>query len=196
MAVRVCDFGLASESSEEDRWKVGEGTPEYLAPEMILGNAPAPGGGKVTRGAGGGGGGGAGLGAGAAAGGGSWRAPDAYAFGVTLCSLLTGALPFAEHAFHSPFVLMDAVLKTGLRPALARDEAALGRDPEAGREGIAEAKEKAAKLVRRCWDNAPAKRPTFGRIVADLQRMLRKLPGGPPGAPASPSKRAQQRGLE
>ena len=65
-----------------------------------------------------------------------------------------------------------------------------------GREGSAEAKEKAAKLVRRCWDNAPAKRPTFGRIVADLQRMLRKLPGGPPGAPASPSKRAQQRGLE
>ena len=42
---------------------------------------------------------------------GNWRAPDTYAFGITLCALLTGALPFAELNFRSPFALMDAVLK-------------------------------------------------------------------------------------
>jgi len=78
---------------------------------------------------------------------------DVYSFAICLWELVTGRLPYEGQEQVTTAV---AVLKEGARPPLPP---ALGR-------GLPEG---FIHLMTQCWDQVPARRPAFDRIVAALR---------------------------
>lgn len=101
---------------------------------------------------------------------------DVYAFGVTLCELCTGVLPYSDRERNVALAhtvldmsyneadLSKAIASEGLRPVPPSDEAA----PRELRE-----------IIEACWAHDPADRPTMARVVERLRALANDLdPGG------------------
>lgn len=100
---------------------------------------------------------------------------DVYAFGITLCELCTGVLPYSDRERNVALAhtvldmsyneadLSKAIASEGLRP-VAPDES---RAPRALRE-----------LIEACWAHDPADRPTMAVVVESLDALATELSAG------------------
>ena len=84
---------------------------------------------------------------------------DVYAFGVLGCEVLTGRAPFAGK---SPTQMITAVVVKAQRPDA-------GFPPQGTPEEM-------AALLRRCWAQDPAERPTFADVVVELRALRERMP--------------------
>lgn len=78
---------------------------------------------------------------------------DVYSYGIVLWEILTKQDPFPHHSDYDVFV--DAVCRKGERPPIPPDTLPLLK-----------------KLVERCWDRNPKKRPSFTEICGALDQIL------------------------
>jgi len=159
LAVKICDFGLASVTGEGGAAARGRqqtmavGTPQFMAPELLvpvnnetstqLVNSNRQSGSKKSA-----------------------SEPsavlhqqeynemlvDSYAFGILLFQMWTRREPYVGQ---NPFVVMTSVLVHDLRP---------GHNP-------LEFPKKWYRLMVRCWSREPSERPTFVEIVHDIVNM-------------------------
>lgn len=81
------------------------------------------------------------------------KAADVYAYGVVLWEILVGEFPFADQ---TTFQVIKA-LSNGERPSIPRSA-----DPEY------------ARLITDCWQQDPARRPTFMECLSRLEAMYEK----------------------
>lgn len=112
--MKICDFGLVDSRNR------GAGTPAYMAPELFLDDRGKPQNITITS------------------------AVDVFAFGVLLCELHTGVIPFREYEYED---VKRAVCR-GQRTPL----------PSSSNESI-------RRLITKAWDQSPKARPTFVDII-------------------------------
>lgn len=79
------------------------------------------------------------------------KACDVYSFGMVAYEIVTGRLPFEEHALNE----YDIVLN-GQRPKLPQDLHYAIRD-----------------IITKCWHPEPSKRPTFRELRGELHMLLK-----------------------
>jgi len=84
---------------------------------------------------------------------------DVYAFGVLACEVLTGRVPFAGKTYVQ---IINVVLLKAMRPDA-------GFPPEGTPEAL-------TALVRRCWAQDPAERPSFGEVIVELRALRERMP--------------------
>jgi serine/threonine protein kinase len=84
------------------------------------------------------------------------RATDVYSLGMAMFEVFAGAPPFA----HTPDALLFAVVDCGLRPP---------RPEGAEQQGLDDA---TWALVERCWNQAPAERPTAPQTATALKDLI------------------------
>jgi serine/threonine protein kinase len=95
-------------------------------------------------------------------GGSATAASDVFSFGVVLWELLTWAIPWeGVNAFQLVFMV-----SSGDRLAMPALEALPGKPPEPA------VYDAYVALVRRCWAQDAADRPTFGDIISELRAIL------------------------
>ncbi|KAI7835430.1 hypothetical protein COHA_010676 [Chlorella ohadii] len=95
-------------------------------------------------------------------GGSATAASDVFSFGVVLWELLTWAIPWeGVNAFQLVFMV-----SSGDRLAMPALEALPGKLPDRA------VYDSYVALVRRCWAQDAANRPTFGDIIAELRNIL------------------------
>ena len=82
--------------------------------------------------------------------------PNRYSFAIVLSELLSGAMPYQEHAFAAPHYLRDLVFHGG-RPALSSEDTA-GWPPEI------------VGLIAECWQYV--RRPLFHACMHVERRRL------------------------
>ena len=151
LAVKICDFGLASVTGEGGQAVKGRqqtmaiGTPQFMAPEMMTVTAVAGGGAA--------GGGAAGMGGGVKQ---EYNEMliDSYAFGIILFQMWTRREPYQGQ---NPFVVMNSVCLHDLRPKHNPIEF--------------QSCKKWYDLMIMCWSRNPFDRPTFIEIVEKIKVM-------------------------
>jgi serine/threonine protein kinase len=90
---------------------------------------------------------------------------DVYSFAVICWELLARKLPFEEsESFSIPLLVLK-----GKRPPLPK-----------------EGPKEYLKLIKKCWEQKPEKRPAFPAIVTALSEAIRKPPKGSKGATDAP----------
>lgn len=82
---------------------------------------------------------------------------DVFSFGIVLWELATRKPPYKEKSGQQ---VAQEVVKTGLRPPLPK-----------------KCPEQFLSLMQRCWDQRPEQRPTFARIIEELEKFLEYLEG-------------------
>jgi Protein tyrosine and serine/threonine kinase len=112
---------------------------------------------------------------------------DVYSYAIILWELCTRQHPFAEFEFRFESSLEDAIVRDGIRPTVP-DEVRAERP-------------QLAKLIARCWHNDPQRRPTFSKIVQQLDaasaaplRVHSSSSSSSLPSSAAPAKAQQQRG--
>ena len=80
---------------------------------------------------------------------------DVFSFGIILWELATRKPPYREKTGQQ---VAQEVVKSGLRPPLPK-----------------KCPEQFLSLMQRCWDQSPDARPTFNRIIEELEKYLEYL---------------------
>jgi len=83
---------------------------------------------------------------------------DVYSFAVILWEIITGEQPFAEFDIKWTHVLEDKIVQEGLRPTIPSN-----------------CTPAYASLIKRCWADSPSARPSFSKVVPELEAMLRAV---------------------
>ncbi|KAJ1702912.1 hypothetical protein LUZ63_002691 [Rhynchospora breviuscula] len=80
---------------------------------------------------------------------------DVFSFAVMMWELLTGKIPYE---YLTPLQAAVGLVQKGLRPTIPKNA-----NPEI------------AKLIKRCWQQDPTKRPDFAEILEILQLLSKEV---------------------
>ena len=149
----VTDFGLAASthSTSFSNSAGGRGTMHYKAPELFI--PPGMPGGDVTIG----------------------PAVDVYSFGVLAWQVITGIIPWSHLTAPNtqlPAIHLAAHFGQALqRPVLQSPECSAAESDD----WRAHTHPTVASLIEQCWDQDPAKRPTFTDVAARLETIALQI---------------------
>ena len=154
--LKISDFGLSRFKAKDAGLMTGAcGTYHWMAPEVITSNTYA-------------------------------ESADVFSFGINLWELITREIPYSDK-YAQPVQIAMAVVNRQERPTVPASIAAAIKACPANRAAEAAAAHGTAlgaevqggvqylRLMRRCWSQGPAQRPTMAEIVAQLEALLRRL---------------------
>lgn len=165
--VKISDFGLSKERSQATQTMAG--TPAYTAPEILRGDP------HYTENV------------------------DIYSLGMVLWELISEHPPFSDTPI-SPVMLMTQILQ-GTRPSIPTFEAVgagipglrtVGRpgteltpDQVAESQRIKTSYDMVVDLIRQCWREDPAERPSAVQLLQAFESIIREQLGQEPGVSVS-----------